>query len=1034
MENHSSNILNKFCHKDDYIYVLLKLSKYYPKNKSTYYFFILFKLLPLIVVTHDWNISSKLGVSFWIRKFTLAEYIADVHHIFIYYIIVFGLFTLEIIDILLFFNLKRKITFNGKLFNKYKGQLYFLALTLFYIFYAISQFYFSIFIENIFNDYSKKKNKIIYYFVIILETLITIFTLLITFLMGSIIVHEPFFINSLSPFLNELGSVDFFPFVLLINQIVVQLEFSLEFKYIFLVKAIIRGLYCLYYIIFLFNFNNYYYKYYFYYIVKLIQSCCFVSCVIEFIFCYDYSNELKILQKDNAIISIKLILEIICGILLNEIYFYIDNQKIREQVTKFSYKNIKTFNNKMIKFLNMIYYHQRPYLLKVILQELNFSLVKRIHNPLCSTKMGKEKCYYCNIYTPEKFTLQLNSFMNFIKSKNAFDYNSTKENFPLLFSFFENEIKYYKEINFSKRNAITPLFFVVTYIYAYERNFYKCLYILEKILSNKYIQNSHLSKYQITFFKHKLIKFFKNGLHNIIGKVHQITVSKNEEIHCKKILKFFDNFKCIERIFYVETMYKQFLVNYIKFMNYFNDELTCFHTFNYLICKFNYNYDNVIHFTNKLFYHTKCNYIYPVNKLYLFLIYFRNCIPDDIKKTYDKFFIDQLTSFIELKTDFYILVLKLNFLTNETSFKLNYATENLIQKLRYSNKEFYSLTFNEIYAKKFYKSYKYIFEKNLSKGIDFFKLNNLCLLDKNKYVLSFDLEAVPIYKKDGIELYFKLTEAKEQLLVKKNKRNSQITKNKYLSLNFKNNTNFNICGSSFLFSNKSGKIINLSRGFEDLFFLNTIVLDKYNINIMELLKIEKLDSKGFLKKNLLNIYDNLYDIYLREVGQLGEDPFSQVILQINEFKKNISLVNNNFLVNINYEEKFLMKDEEKKVKNYYLFVFTIYLEEQNDSFKTSQIIQMFQQQSSFFNQSDVVSKDNLHSVLNNFSVIEKNNENNLVNLSSKLEKIKNLSNLIIKQFYKIKTKIDYNENNENFKSLLKRKKNLKKKKKRKNII
>ena len=132
--------------------------------------------------------------------------------------------------------------------------------------------------------------------------------------MGSIIVHEPFFINSLSPFLNELGSVDFFPFVLLINQIVVQLEFSLEFKYIFLVKAIIRG---------------------FYYILKLIQSCCFVSCVIEFIFCYDYSNELKILQKDNAIISIKLILEIICGILLNEIYFYIDNQKIREQVTKF---------------------------------------------------------------------------------------------------------------------------------------------------------------------------------------------------------------------------------------------------------------------------------------------------------------------------------------------------------------------------------------------------------------------------------------------------------------------------------------------------------------------------------------------------------------------------------------------------------------------------------------------------------------------------------------------------------------------------
>ena len=92
MDYYISNILEQNINNDNYLNLFLKIPKYFPKEKSIYYFFLFFKLLPLIVVTHDWNISSHLGVSFWLRKFTFAEIIADVDHIYLYYTIVLILF------------------------------------------------------------------------------------------------------------------------------------------------------------------------------------------------------------------------------------------------------------------------------------------------------------------------------------------------------------------------------------------------------------------------------------------------------------------------------------------------------------------------------------------------------------------------------------------------------------------------------------------------------------------------------------------------------------------------------------------------------------------------------------------------------------------------------------------------------------------------------------------------------------------------------------------------------------------------------
>ena len=140
MDYYLINKLEIYLNNDNYMNLFLKIPKYFPKNKTIYYVFLIIKLLPLIVATHDWNISLKLGFSFWIRKFTLAEIISEIHHIDLYYFITFILFLLVITVIFLFVYLRTKISFNGKLFHHYDKEIHFLSFVIFYIFYSLSQF------------------------------------------------------------------------------------------------------------------------------------------------------------------------------------------------------------------------------------------------------------------------------------------------------------------------------------------------------------------------------------------------------------------------------------------------------------------------------------------------------------------------------------------------------------------------------------------------------------------------------------------------------------------------------------------------------------------------------------------------------------------------------------------------------------------------------------------------------------------------------------------------------------------------------
>ena len=72
----------------------------------------------------------------------------------------------------------------------------------------------------------------------------------------------------------------------------------------------------------------------------------------------------------------------------------------------------------------------------------------------------------------------------------------------------------------------------------------------------------------------------------------------------------------------------------------------------------------------------------------------------------------------------YLLLFTINFTTKDINFKIEYASEELINKLKYSSTDFRNLDINKLFAKTFYKSYKYTISSFLKNRIDLLNLNN----------------------------------------------------------------------------------------------------------------------------------------------------------------------------------------------------------------------------------------------------------------------------------------------------------------------
>ena len=876
----------------------LNISNNITKNSYFFWVIMILKFLPLFVITHDWNISYNRSISYWIRKFTFCEILSSSKFYYTYISLIIIL--LIILLNLYFFFIFYKIILKSKLLLK----LY--SFFIFYIFYGFNQYIYSIIAELIFNEKSKDLNKSFYYIIILLCIIIIILIIYANVFICTIFVYIPIFIHNNTLFINPLNKIHYSTALLSIVQGCIQLELDLKFNEMIIIKNIVRALFVLYYLKDFFNFNKYYNRFYLEFLKKFILTLCFFSCLIEWLFYYDYKNKLIILQKDVGIICFKLIVEINLSILFTFIYYYIESKTIMKKISNFHSKNLKSFDYSMVNFFNILYFHERWDLLKDILIKLNNNLLKLVHSPRCHDK----QCFYCYKYTFYEFNFEMEIFLEKKKKK---EITILQEHFPLLYQFLFKEISLlYDSFQIKDRKRSVPkLFIVITFYMLFERNYVKCLYLIEKTNAIDNGNRKSLYCYQIEFLIIKILSFYKGKEH----KTMNLLSSNNDNI---------------SKIIIAEDLIKSSLNTIKEIMITFNNEIVNFSTFSKLIFHFIHEYEILTDKINSLFESSKCNIPYSKETFSLYFEYVYGQVPKKLNACFEKFFSLQNSSLIEVyMKDTYLLLFKVKFLIKDINLEVKYASSELISKLRYTSNEFKSLDIKSLFAKTFYKSYKYIITDFLRNGKDIISINNFCLLDKDKYVIPFDIEAISLYTSLGMVLFLKLKPAKEQLFLK-------TIKNKNRKENEENNNYLNLCGSCLLFTNNNGKVVSLSRGFEDFFHLKYEVLKDNRINIKQLFKLEKLEKKGKLKYDLLDIYNNIIDIFNEKIGLIGEDTFSKSIIEIKEVKENIVQSKMLFKTSVYYEQREMDRENYQK-KIYYLFLIDISVKDYSKKGKSNSL-------------------------------------------------------------------------------------------------
>ena len=990
-------------------YHLIQILKNFPKSNIVFTLIIVIKFIPLFVLSHDWKISKNSGISYWVRKFTFSEIFNSFKNIYFLYLLLYFYSFLTLISLILSFYQ----IFTHKYNEKYICFIQYISLILNYM---LTSYFLSIFVEIIFDDRSRKEvNSILFYVSVILICFNVIFIFFVEILFSSLVIQEPFFIDNHSNFTNALGRIDLtFLFITLI-QIPVQLEFHMTDDNIILVKIIARFFFCLVYIYHLISHNNYYYRFYIEIVIKFYYSLNFSSILVEFFGLFSYfKNKNYILQEDTAILYIKLFVEIFLSVMFTNIFFALDYKYIKNNFIKFNSKSPEFYTIHILKMLNIIYYMDRKSDFKNIMKELNNSLINKVHSPKCKEET---KCFYCHVYNPEDLNREINDYIELSKNKidNIPVHKLLEEKFPIFHSFLVNELTNYENIRYQWKNYFTAISIIIIYFYVFKSNFIKCLYLIEKIKGMKENKINLFTKLQLDIMQRKIIESYQNEKY--LEKRKLVYLTKNQRKIIKNTELFTANFNSINKLILIEKDIKYILNEYRLIMKYFYEDEISFKRYSDLITNFSINFHNYLYSINKLFSRTKCSILYPMKKITCFFEFLVREIPKELTGPISNFFSNQVSSLIQTDKEDFIFIIYIQIINQTPKLKIKYISDDLRRKLRYSRSDFLKIDFTDLFQKTFYKSYYYLIFNCLENGIDYLKIQNFCFQDKHKYICLFDFDGIILTSGKGLQLYIRLKESKDEKIIstKKNPRNSTIMKKTFSSQN-------NLCGSCFLFSNKNGKIISISKGFEDFFFLNPTVLHQYSINVLELFKINKLIQRGVFEISLTSILYNIEEIFMKEIGLISEDEFSKVIIKIKEFIQTLQNTKFNFQIHGSFEQRSLVKDK-KKDKKYYFFILKLNLEEickkttETGIFKIEKLFEhnLKTSTTSTFIRDELsfISHNNIEDITVP-QVFDK--QSNYLILVKKIKQINKLGILLLKKFFKIniqKNNIELN-NNKNY--------------------
>ncbi len=107
------------------------------------------------------------------------------------------------------------------------------------------------------------------------------------------------------------------------------------------------------------------------------------------------------------------------------------------------------------------------------------------------------------------------------------------------------------------------------------------------------------------------------------------------------------------------------------------------------------------------------------------------------------------------------------------------------------------------------------------------------------------------------------------------------------------------------------------------------ILRDNHLNVKDIFQIDKLNKKGNFTELIVNIYNNIINIFNEKIGLIGEDDFSKAILEIKDIKLGLIHAGISFHVKINYEKRSMRRDLHK-FKIYYLFMINVSLVEENN--------------------------------------------------------------------------------------------------------
>ena len=471
--------------------------------------FIIMKLIPAFLITHDWNILHTKGISKYLFELTLGPLIHRINNITVLTILLTLFLLLSLIPciiLLVYYHRFKKYDFF--LFNK-RPPFKVCVHLVYFVPFLLSQYIFSLCVEIFFmKDHDSSINNTTYIFYVILSSFLILLLIAISLFLSAIFIGS--FYTTGSVLVTDVGIVETKWIFFSLCQGISQLEFHIDFKIMMYIKSALRGLYAIFYVYFLIRVgrsvrcrNE---------IVNLILGMCFVSSIGEFAAMYSFNDDLVVLSSNVLFVMLKIIIEVFVSmIILTLIHiaeknsaFFIFNREIDSK---------RHITNKRVLYPMFAKFIMNCSNLEYTAKNLKFAveLINKFQNFLVAHKenCANKKGCYCHSHRPETIKNIFNEFVHVNETRPKKKLFSFKDFCPALFDYVEffllNEISKAHTVQNGDLILVLILFFLNV-----DQNYNQSYYYLDKFLYSAMYKNSFVMKLQVELLKKKMKKKTKS--------------------------------------------------------------------------------------------------------------------------------------------------------------------------------------------------------------------------------------------------------------------------------------------------------------------------------------------------------------------------------------------------------------------------------------------------------------------------------------------------------------------------------------------